>query len=106
LTAKVIIASLAHKVNSLFSKFNRNFSTAAAGAKTPAPFPEPGIKHPQASQSFAAAAAKENEIIFSGGVYVGENTLRGVSVELSAKTDNRGAERSDILLKKVAVPLF
>jgi hypothetical protein len=39
-----------------------------------------GFSHVQlvkkASQSFAAGAAKENQIIFSGDMCVGENTLR------------------------------
>ena len=38
----------------------------------------------KASQSFRRARRKINQIHFPGDVYVGENTSRGVSVELSA----------------------
>ena len=45
---------------------------------------------------FAPAGAKEVKIIFSGGVYVGENTLRAASVESSAAGGRlrRRAQRS------------
>jgi len=54
----------------------------------------------KASQSFAAAAAKGNPVIFCRDRCVAENTLRGASVELAAAADNRGAERSGISSKK------
>lgn len=60
----------------------------------------------KASQSFGAEAAKENEIIFYGGVYVGENTLRGVSVEVSAESRHLRHRAKRILAKKVVQPLF
>ena len=34
------------------------------------------------SQSFAAAAAKKSEIVFSGGVYVGENSSQPANVRI------------------------
>ena len=35
----------------------------------------------KASQSFAPAGAKEMQIMFPGGVYVGKHTLRPASVQ-------------------------
>lgn len=50
---------------------------------------------------FCARRRKRNLIVFSGGMYVGKNTLRAASVRPQGA---REAQRS--LLKKVAKPLF
>ncbi|MDO5152620.1 MAG: hypothetical protein Q4D50_04590 [Eubacteriales bacterium] len=47
----------------------------------------------KASQSFAAAAAKENRIIFRQGVYLAKNTLRPASVRVVRQRRTRSARR-------------
>ncbi|MBP8752335.1 MAG: hypothetical protein KBH16_04020, partial [Oscillospiraceae bacterium] len=43
------------------------------------------LRSPKAPQSFAAGAAKESEIIFSGDMCGGENTAQAASVEFACR---------------------
>ena len=72
----------------------------------PAPFARGPSLSKKASQSFASADAKAIQFVFCRDMCVAENTLRGVSVELSAISGQlrRRAQRS--FLEKVAKPLF
>mgnify|MGYP006899711684 CR=1 FL=1 len=60
----------------------------------------------KASQSFASADAKAVLYVFCRDMCVAENTLRGVSVELSAISGQQRRRTQRIFLEKVARPLF
>ena len=48
----------------------------------------------RASQSFAAEAAKSNEVMFGRGEYVPEHTAQAASVSLSAAGGQRDAQQT------------
>ena len=60
----------------------------------------------KASQSFASADAKAILYVFCRDMCVAENTLRGVSVELSAVSEQLRRRTQRSFLEKVAKPLF
>ncbi len=60
----------------------------------------------KASQSFASADAKALLYVFCRDMCVAENTLRGVSVELSAISGQQRRRTKRFFLEKVAKPLF
>ena len=60
----------------------------------------------KASQSFASADAKAVLYVFCRDMCVAENTLRGVSVELSAFSGQLRRRTQRIFLEKAAKPLF
>ena len=60
----------------------------------------------KASQSFASADAKAVLYVFCRDMCVAENTLRGVSVELSAVSGQLRRRTQRSFLEKVAKPLF
>ena len=61
-----------------------------------------GSAYPKASQSFAAAAAKESQIIFSGDMCGGENTSQAASVEfVRRRRTNYARSRLQPLCQKV-----
>ena len=60
----------------------------------------------KASQSFASADAKAVLYVFCRDMCVAENTLRGVSVELSAFSGQLRRRTQRIFLEKAARPLF
>ena len=60
----------------------------------------------KASQSFASADAKALLYVFCRDMCVEENTLRGVSVELSAISGQQRRRTKRFFLEKVAKPLF
>ena len=60
----------------------------------------------KASQSFASADAKAILYVFCRDMCVAENTLRGVSVELSAISGQLRRRTQRSFLEKVARPLF
>ena len=60
----------------------------------------------KASQSFASAGAKAVRVVFCRDMCVAENTLRGVSVELSAVSEQLRRRTQRSFLEKVAKPLF
>jgi|GEM_PF-7114535 len=61
-----------------------------------------GSACPKASQSFAAAAAKESQIIFSGDMCGGENTSQAASVEfVCRRRTNYARSRLQPLCQKV-----
>jgi hypothetical protein len=58
-------------------------------------------------ESFAAGAAKENQIIFSGDMCVGENTSRACKrASCAPLAHNKCVAAGRNLLEKVAKPLF
>ena len=63
-----------------------------------------GSACPKASQSFAAAAAKESQIIFSGDMCGGENTSQAASVEfVCRRRTNYARSRLQPLCQKVTL---
>ena len=60
----------------------------------------------KASQSFASADAKALLYVFCRDMCVAENTLRGVSVELSAISGQQRRRTQRSFLEKVVKPLF
>ena len=66
----------------------------------------PSSMSKKASQSFASADAKAVSYVFCRDMCVAENTLRGVSVELSAISGQQRRRTKRFLLEKVAKPLF
>ena len=60
----------------------------------------------KASQSFASADAKSILSVFCRDMCVVENTLRGVSVELSAICGQLRRRTQRSFLEKVAMPIF
>ncbi len=61
-----------------------------------------GSAYPKASQSFAAGAAKESQIIFSGDMRGGENTSQAASVEfVRRRRTNYARSRLQPLCQKV-----
>ena len=60
----------------------------------------------KASQSFASADAKALLYVFCCDMCVAENTLRGVSVELSGISGQQRRRTQRSFLEKVALPLF
>ena len=60
----------------------------------------------KASQSFASADAKAVLYVFCRDMCVAENTLRGVSVELSAISGQQRRRTQRSFLEKAAKPLF
>ena len=60
----------------------------------------------KASQSFASADAKAVLYVFCRDMCVAENTLRGVSVELSAVSGQERRRTQRSFLEKAAKPLF
>ena len=65
-----------------------------------------GSMSKKASQSFASADAKALLYVFCRDMCVAENTLRGVSVELSAISGQQRRRTQRSFLEKVAKPLF
>ena len=66
---------------------------------------EPSLSK-KASQSFASADAKAVLYVFCRDMCVAENTLRGVSVELSAISGQQRRRTQRSFLEKAAKPLF
>ena len=55
---------------------------------------------PKVSQSSPLAGGESSGIIFSGGVYVGENTAQSVSVRLVRKSGQPCAQRTASLCRE------